>query len=51
VTIFLERKSEKHFRKRRRVRQDLDVSLDAGFLIGLLFNPEDGGDMFVRNVG
>jgi hypothetical protein len=25
--------------------------LHAGFLLGLLFNPEDGGDMFLRNVG
>jgi hypothetical protein len=22
-----------------------------GFLLGLLFNPEGGGDMFLRNVG
>jgi hypothetical protein len=22
----------------------------AGFLLGLLINPEDGGDMFLRNV-
>jgi hypothetical protein len=25
--------------------------LHAGFLLGILFNPEDGGDMFFRNVG
>jgi hypothetical protein len=25
--------------------------LHAGFLLSLLFNPEDGGDMFLRNVG
>jgi hypothetical protein len=24
--------------------------LHAGFLLGLLFNPEDGSDMFFRNV-
>jgi hypothetical protein len=23
----------------------------AGFLLGLLFNPEDGGDIFLCNVG
>jgi hypothetical protein len=22
----------------------------AGFLLGLFFDPEDGGDMFIRNV-
>jgi hypothetical protein len=25
--------------------------LHAGFFFGLLFSPEDGGDMFLRNVG
>jgi hypothetical protein len=25
--------------------------LHAGFLLGLLFDPEDEGDMFVRNIG
>jgi hypothetical protein len=24
--------------------------LHAGFLLGLLLNPEDGGDMFLRNI-
>jgi hypothetical protein len=24
--------------------------LHAGFLLGLLFNPEDGGDMLLQNV-
>jgi hypothetical protein len=25
--------------------------LDSGLLFGLSFDPEDGGDMFLRNVG
>jgi hypothetical protein len=25
--------------------------LDVGFLLGLFFDPEDGGDIFLRNVG
>jgi hypothetical protein len=27
------------------------LGLHDGFLLDLLFNPEDGGDMFLRNVG
>jgi hypothetical protein len=27
------------------------ICLHAGFLHGLLFDPEEGGDMFLRNVG
>jgi hypothetical protein len=25
--------------------------LHSGFLLGFIFDPEDGGDMFLRNVG
>jgi hypothetical protein len=26
------------------------MMLDSGFLLGLFFDPEDGGDMFLQNV-
>jgi hypothetical protein len=29
----------------------LDIMLHAGFLLVLFFDPEDGGDVFLRNVG
>jgi hypothetical protein len=28
-----------------------DIMKDAGFLLRLFFDPEDGGDMFLRKVG
>jgi hypothetical protein len=41
--------------KRKRSKKQHDSGsnqnlLNAGFLIGLLFNPEDGGSMILRNV-
>jgi hypothetical protein len=27
------------------------VAMLSGFLLGLFFNPEDGGDTFLQNVG
>jgi hypothetical protein len=29
----------------------LATSFHTGFLLGIFFDPEDGGDMFLRNVG
>jgi hypothetical protein len=29
----------------------LPTSFDAGLLLGLFFDPEDGGDIFLENVG
>jgi hypothetical protein len=29
----------------------LAICFDASFLLGFFFDPEDGGDMFLRNVG
>jgi hypothetical protein len=27
------------------------ICFQAGFLLGLFFDPEDGGDMFLQNIG
>jgi hypothetical protein len=33
------------------VRALLAIYFHAGFLLGLFFDPEDGSDIFLRNVG
>jgi hypothetical protein len=35
----------------RKLSPLLATCLHAGFLLGLFFDPEDGGDMFLRNIG
>jgi hypothetical protein len=43
-----------HFQGRRisqANRAPLATCFHAGFLLGLFFDPEDGGDMLLRNVG
>jgi hypothetical protein len=37
-------------REKRQEKNSLP-SASSGFLLGLLFDPEDGGDIFLRNVG
>jgi hypothetical protein len=32
-------------------RWQAEESFHAGFLLGFFFDPDDGGDMFLRNVG
>jgi hypothetical protein len=36
---------------RLKSRALLAICVHAGFLLGISFDPEDGGDMFLRNVG
>jgi hypothetical protein len=36
---------------KRRTRSLLATCFHAGIFLGLFFDPEDGGDMFLRNVG
>jgi hypothetical protein len=40
-----------HLHLRGRRIRSASYRLHAGFFLGLLFDPEDGGDMFLRNVG
>jgi hypothetical protein len=40
-----------HGRSISRARNYVATCFHAGFLIGLFFDREDGGDMFLRNVG
>jgi hypothetical protein len=35
----------------KRVASIIRYLLHAGFLLGLFFDPENGGDMYFRNVG
>jgi hypothetical protein len=44
------------FRNEEQVKQETNMNqgcclLDVGFLLGLVFNPEDGGDVFLQNTG
>jgi hypothetical protein len=48
ASILREEKIRKH---ETRVKALLTTCFYAGFLLGLFFDPEDGGDMFLRNVG
>jgi hypothetical protein len=34
----------------RQAENSVCFLIHAGFLLGLLFNPEDGGEIFIRNV-
>jgi hypothetical protein len=44
--------SKKPARSRQQAEQELLISLlPAGCLLGLLFRPEDGGNLFLRNIG
>jgi hypothetical protein len=42
-----------HLQGRRisHARNQSEARSNAGFLLGLFFDPEDGGDMFFRNLG
>jgi hypothetical protein len=42
---------EEHIASIFRADALLATSIHAGFLLGLFFDPEDGGDMVLRNVG
>jgi hypothetical protein len=40
-----------HLQDRRIRKQETNVKGEAGFMLGLFCYIEDGGDMFLRNVG
>jgi hypothetical protein len=44
------RVEEEDKQNNRRSRSQAELSASTGSLLGLFFNPEDGGDMFLRNI-
>jgi hypothetical protein len=41
----------RHNTNPRKLASSVCYLLHAGFMLGVLFDPEDGGDIFLRNVG
>jgi hypothetical protein len=50
ASFFKVEKSAKQETSVKASRAMLATCFHAGFLLGLLFDPDNGGDMFVRNV-
>jgi hypothetical protein len=40
-----------HLQGSREAKQETTCLLPADFLLGLLFNPDDGGNILLQNVG